>query len=72
MANLIIIATHASTPFVVLYHVLVCLRGRVNTGFCALNGQRERIDDDKRVSLNLALHESHDLVGYTRPCMDNL
>ena len=56
----------------VLDHVLICLILRINPRFCSLYGQGERVNDNKGGTNNLPLHQAHDLVWYTRSCMDNL
>jgi hypothetical protein len=51
--------------FTLLYicdHVLVCFVCSVDTGFGALDGQREGIHDHDRVTDDFSLHETHDFM----------
>lgn len=63
---------YAFTTFNVLHHVLVCLIRRVHSSLRSLYGKRKGINNDKSLANNLSLHDAHDLVRNTRPCMDCL
>lgn len=56
----------------ILHHVFVRLTSSINTSLCSLYGESKRVYDHQGVSYDFPLHETHDLVWYTRTRMDDL
>lgn len=65
-------AAHLLTLGYILHHVLIRLILCVDSSFRTLNGECKRIDDDKGVAHDFALHETHDLMRNARSCVDDL
>lgn len=57
--------THPLAALNVLHHILVRLISGIYARLCSLDGQRERVNNDKRSVHDFALHQPHDLVWYT-------
>lgn len=50
-------------------HILIGFVLGVHSGFCSLDWQAKSVRDDEGVSLNRALHQTHDFDAAARPCM---
>jgi len=64
--------TNPFTTRNILDHVFVGFIGSIDACLGALDGQGERVHDDKRRSDDFALHKTHNFIWNTGPGVDHL